>query len=80
MVISTVSKFSFSWSAIPFDAYSTALFDCRKQRQESGLEKKQEKEALGWEAGRPPLKREWSGKDLSEFPHTVVLLPGNLEI
>ena len=28
-------------------------------------------EKQGWE-GRPPLKREWSGKDLSEFPHSAV--------
>ena len=43
-------------------------------------EKKREKEAQGWEGRkskggkekRPPLKREWSGKDLSEFPHSAV--------
>ena len=40
-------------------------------------EKKQEKEAQGWE-GRPLSEREWSGKDLSEFPHTAVLLPASI--
>ena len=31
-----------------------------------------------WQGRRPPLKREWSGKDLSEFPHTAVLLPASI--
>ena len=42
--------------------------------------KKREKEAQGWEGRkskggkekRPLLKREWLGKDLSEFPHSAV--------
>ena len=43
------------------------LGESREQRVEEKKEDK-EKEAHWWQ-GRRPLKREWSGKDLSEFPH-----------
>ena len=43
------------------------LGESREQRVEEKKEDK-EKEAHWWQ-GRRLLKREWSGKDLSEFPH-----------